>query len=131
MGNVNNNKIKSYQLVFSKYSWWLGGGGVKPVGYYSDNNFGTTSIIGDYKGRNLDCVMLCEPISSYNEEKEGNKITCNHHFNLKSLTRNIDIFYCTGNFHRTRLYRCKYTSKISYLMLRLIMIYLCQVNRRE
>ena len=44
---------------------------------YSYCKFDTTSRIGSHRGTNLACDMLCEPISSDNEDKEGDKLIGN------------------------------------------------------
>ena len=45
-----------------------------------------------YRGTNLDFDMFCEPISSYNEEKEGDSLIGNFLINLQILTTNIEKF---------------------------------------
>ena len=78
---------KAYKQLFSKYSWCMEEGGIlrMPVSY-PEWKFDTTSIIGNYKGTNLSYGVLCEPISSDNEEKEVDKLTGDHTFNLQKFT---------------------------------------------
>ena len=45
-----------------------------------------------YRGTNLAYDILCEPICSDNENKEGDNLSGNRVINLKILTTNIDIF---------------------------------------
>ena len=45
-----------------------------------------------YRGTNLAYDMLCDPISSDNEDKEGDKISSNHLVNQNKLTTIIDNF---------------------------------------
>ena len=72
----------------------------------SEWKFETTSRIGNDRGTNLAYdVLLCEPISSDNEQKEGDNLSGNHLVNLKKLTTNVEKFQCDENVQRIRLYR--------------------------
>ena len=46
-----------------------------------------------YKGTNLGYDMICESISSDQEEKEGDVLNGNHIINLKNFISNIDTFF--------------------------------------
>ena len=57
-----------------------------------------------YRVKNLDYDMLCEPISSDNQEKEGENLSSNCLINIKILISNIDILSMCQTFQERRLY---------------------------
>ena len=57
-----------------------------------------------YRVKNLDYDMLCEPISSDNQEKEGENLSSNCLINIKILISNIDILSVCQTFQERRLY---------------------------
>ena len=103
----------------SKYSLWLGGGGVNHGGDDLDQNFDTNSRIGNYKGTTLAYDLLWDPISSDNEWKEGDKLSDNCLVNLKHLTTSIEKNLVWWQCAHDQAILMKYNSKTSYLMLKL------------
>ena len=73
-----------------------GGGHIKHKNYWKFHS---------YKGINSGYDMLCEPVNSDQEEKEGDVLNSNRIINLKNLISNIDNFWCAKNVHRGRNYR--------------------------
>ena len=69
-------------------SLWLVRGGVVlcPNKKIQIENFQTLELI------HISCVMLYEPKSSNNKDKEGDNLSDNFITNLKGLTTNIEIF---------------------------------------
>ena len=65
-----------------------GGSGGSIIPKYDDPE----SKFQTYRGTNLACDMLCEPISSNSKEKEGDNLSGNCLINLKMLTTNIEKF---------------------------------------
>ena len=63
--------------------------------------------------------MLCEPISSDNEEKEGDELSVDCLINLNILTTNIDFFsvaeMCTGEGYTYDIIRGKKPGNIHLL----------------
>ena len=55
-----------------------------------------------HRGTNSDYDMLCEPISSDNEEKGGDNLSGNRLINLEILTTNVNNFQCADNVHSRR-----------------------------
>ena len=61
------------------------GGHVKPRGDDSDQNFVTSSRIGNHNSNSLAYGMLCDAFISVNQEKEWDKLTGNHYCQNKRI----------------------------------------------
>ena len=85
-------KLLLEDSCLSKQGGWVEGGFGEVHVIESDCKFEITSIIGNYKGNNLDYDMLCEPTRSYHEKKEGFKLTGDHLDSLHKLTTKMNKF---------------------------------------
>ena len=76
-----------------------------------DWKFEKISRIGNYRGTSLAYDMLCEPISSDEEDKELDNITGNCLVNIQNLTANMKKFLVCKKCPQDKALQIKHNSK--------------------